>query len=462
MRPDLSDDAPSARQAISWRGGLATYRNVLAVTAAMTFLHAGVTSLAVIIALSLRAQGISTIGIGLVASTYAIGFLVGTVSASHEIRIVGHIRAYALFSAVATVAVLAFSLSPSLVWWAGLQFLIGLCASGLMTVGDSWIADSAPEDKRGSVLGFYLVVTKSGVVAGPFLVSLMAGQPAAGLMLVAALLSASVFPVAATRRNQPDAPSPEPFGPREILRVAPAAVIAAFLAGLINNGVGQLYAVFASTLDPQRPAVMAAYLNAALIAGSMSAQWPLGALSDRIDRRLVIAGCAALGALASLALFLVGSGFGLTLTLLIAALFGAGAFSYYGIAVAHAVDRAGPGHATAMMAGLLLVWGLGSIAGPLLAGGAMGLPFGERSLFLFSGVFFMILFASMIMRRAGRSKVAEENKENYGLVPATSLAIAEIDPRGSEDEQLDLFSAYGETDPSSDLPASLPDAQGGA
>lgn len=441
---------------------LASYRNVFTVTLALTVLQAAISGLAVYVVLALKTGNVSSLGIGLVTSTYALGFLLGTVSASREIALVGHIRAFAIFAAIASLAALGFSITPALFWWAFLQFVVGLCAAGLLTVGDSWIADSAPEAQRGAVLGFYHVVTKSGVVAGPFLVSSLAGEPGAGLMLAAALFTASLLPVAATRRGQPDAPSPEPFGPRELWAVAPAAVIAAFCAGMINNGVGQLYPVFASSLDEARPAAMAAYFNAALIAGSMSAQWPFGAISDLMDRRLVIAGCALLGALASFGFLTVGTSLGLVGTLAISAVYGAGAFSFYGIAVAHAADRAGPGRATPMMAGILLVWGIGSIAGPLLAGGAMSLPFGDRGLFLFAGVFFVILFAAMMFRRADRRPAVDLEKESYSFVPASSLSVAELYPRGDEDEQLDLFAALAdavETDPD---PATGPDAQGGA
>ncbi len=457
--PDLT---PEADPAAGWFDGLASYRNVLTVTAGLTLLQAAISGLAVYIVLALKAGEVSSLGIGFVTSTYALGFLVGTLSASHEIRMVGHIRAYAIFAAIASLAAFGFAIHPFLVWWAGLQFIVGLCAAGLMTVGDSWIADSAPEEQRGGVLGFYFVVTKTGVVAGPFLVAFLAGEPGAGLMLAAALFTASLLPVAATRRSQPEAPSPEPFGPRELWSLAPAAVIAAFGAGMINNGVGQLYPVFASSLDETRPAAMAAYFNAALIAGAMSAQWPFGALSDLVDRRLVIAGCAALGAAASLIFVVVGTGLGLTATLLIAAMYGAGALSFYGIAVAHAADRAGPGKATPMMAGILLIWGIGSIAGPLLGGLAMSLPLGDRGLFVFSAAFFFLLLAAMLLRRADRPQVVEEDKESYGFVPATSLSVAEIDPRGDEEEQLDLFAYLGGLEDPVHEPAPTPDAQGGA
>ncbi len=451
-----------AQPARSRLDAVASYRNVLTVTGGLTLLQAAISGLAVYIVLALRAGDVSTAGIGFVTSTYALGFLVGTLSAAHEIRMVGHIRAFAIFAAIASLAAFGFAISPALIWWALLQFVVGLCAAGLMTVGDSWIADSAPDDQRGGVIGFYYVVTKSGVVAGPFLISLLAGQPGAGLMLAAALFTASLLPVAATRRSQPDAPSPEPFGPRELWSLAPAAVIAAFSAGMINNGVGQLYPVFASSLDETRPAAMAAYFNAALIAGSMSAQWPFGAVSDLLDRRLVIAACAALGAVASLAFLMVGTGFGLVGTLAISAVYGAGAFSFYGIAVAHAADRAGPGRATPMMAGMLLIWGAGSIAGPLVAGLAMSLPFGDRGLFLFSGSFFVLLLLAMVLRRADRPQVTSQDKESFGFVPATSLSVAELDPRGAEDEQLDLFAYLDDTDDIRPEPATPPGAQGSA
>jgi len=431
------------------QGQITGYRNVFAVTTGLTILQAGLTALAVTIAFRLRAEGATSVEIGLVASGLAFGLLAGTLSAAREILRIGHIRAYAVFAAFASLATLGFSFGSFILWWAVLQFVIGLCASGLLTAGESWIADSAPDLHRGAVLGFYHVVSKVGIVGGPFLAAAITEGTNAQLMLVAGLFTASLIPVAMTNRAQPGALSSEPYGPRKLWKYAPAAVIAAFMAGAVNNGVGQLYPLFAGELDPDRPTTIAAVFNAAIILGAMTAQWPAGALSDRIDRRFVIALCAFIASLAAVGLVLVGPQADLGQVLALAAIYGAGTYSFYGIAVAHAADRARAGQATSMMAGILLIWGLGSICGPMLGGLAMSLGYGVRGLFLYAAIALGLLVPLMIYRQRQRDPVEEDDKEDYGLVSATSLAFAEYDPRG-EESQLDLFIDLPGADPAAD------------
>lgn len=426
----------------SFSDALTSYRNVFAVVAGLTVLQAAMASTAVVVALGLQAQGASNFVLGLVASGFAGGFLVGTLLSPVEIGRIGHIRSYAFFAAIGAIFALAFGLSSSPLAWGGIQVVLGLSSAGLLTAGESWVADASPPDKRGAILGFYHLVSKAGAVAGPFLVAGVAGGML-GFMLVAALFAASLLPVATTNKAQPALSTATPFGPSRILREAPAAAYAAFCAGVVNNAVAQLYPIFAASLNEDGGAGLAARFNAALLTGAMIGLWPAGYVSDRVDRRLVISGLAALGAVSAGGLVLAALSGMSGLALLLAALFGAGSLSYYAVAVAHAADKASPDQATSMMAGILMIWGLGSLVGPVLAGAAMNFGPGAPGLFVFAGAALLVLSLVMLSRAVRTDAVPRDEKSPFKVSPATSYAIAELDPRGDEaedEEQPDLFS----------------------
>ena len=424
---------------LSGRGGFSAYRNIFVLVAALTLLQGAMAALAVVMSLKLLASGVAEAGIGLVASAYSAGFLGGTLIAPHEIRRIGHIRTFTLLAGVCALAALFLpAVGRELAGWSLLLALAGAGAAGMLTAGESWIANAAPPQRRGAILGFYHMVSKTGAIAAPFLVaSALAGLGA--FMVVAGLFIAALLPVAATNRSQPELVAAKPFGPRRLLSLAPASVFAAFCAGAVNNSVAQLYPVFAAAIRPEDAAGFSAQLNGSILAGAMLGLWPIGLISDKFDRRMVIAAAAGIGAVAAIFLFVTSAINIPEVTLLLAAIFGAGSLSYYAVAVANAADRASPEEITSMMAGILVVWGIGSVMGPLIAGVFLQLIPGGGGLFLFAGLALAVLTIACLSRAAISAPVPTEAREPFSVSPATSLAIAEFDPRG-EPEQPDLFS----------------------
>lgn len=417
------------------QGGFASYRNVLALVAALTLLQGAMAALVVVMSLSLLAKGTAAAGIGVVASAYSAGFLGGTLLAPIEIARIGHIRAFTLLAGIGAMVSLALPLAGgALFGWALMLAVAGAGAAGMLTAGESWIANAAPPDKRGAILGFYHMVSKTGAIAAPFVVA--ASRPGLGaFMILAALFVAALLPIAATNRVQPEIVAAEPFGPRRLMKLAPASVFAAFAAGAVNNSIAQLYPVFAAGVRPEDPAGFAAMLNGAILTGAMIGLWPIGLLSDRFDRRMVIAAAAAIGGLAAAGIALTSAVSSPGLILLLAAVFGAGSLSYYAVAVANAADRARTEDITSMMAGILVIWGFGSVAGPVLAGGLMQVVPGGGGLFLFASVALGTLCVLSLSRLAISPGVPPGAREPFSVSPATSLAIAEFDPRGGAADQ---------------------------
>lgn len=408
------------------------YRNVAAIVVALGLLQGGASALSAFAPLTLLARGEGVMAISIVTAFYAAGFLLGALRATGAVRAIGHIRAFAGFAGGATLLVLALYGLADLWFWLLLQAGIGFCMASLLTTGESWIADVAPREQRGSILSYYLVVSKIGQISGPALLVGLAPAHPVVFMGIAAAFAGSLIPVCATRRTQPLPPSVQPFGVRDTWVTAPAAVLAAFAAGAVNGAVLQLYPLYAVgdvlTSDFSRTAVF----NAALAAGALIAQWPAGRISDAGDRRLVIGALAALGSMVAFALGIFRETAAWPVLLILAGLWGAGAMSFYGIAVAHAADRAAPGQTTAMMSGILVVWALGALIGPLLAGLAIASPLGAGGLFIYASVVLATLAFAMMARRVGRQGVPAVEKSPFTVAPTTSTALASLDPRADE------------------------------
>ena len=417
--------------------GAESYRNVAAIVLALTILQMATGGLSVVGPLTLLAQGAPTLKIGAIVSGYALGFLLGAHLAPREIRRIGHIRACAAFAASASIAAALLYANGSLAWWLLMQFIMGASVAGFFASGESWIASSAPGERRGAILGFYLVSSKIGFILGPFLVATTSPGSAAGFLIVAALFTASLIPISATNRAQPDTPTTEPFSPYKVWQIAPSAIVAAFVAGLVNGAVVQLYSVFVGSMGTASVAATAALFNAFMIGGSVLAQWPAGMISDRVDRRLVIAALALISGATALVLAFFSGLLPHSLIFILAAIWGAGALSYYGVAVAHAADRAAEGEATSMMSAILMTWAAGSMIGPLAAGTVMSVT-GPAGLFLFAAVALLSLAAAMIYRRSGKAPVDEDDKAEFEPTSATSVAVYELTEIASDEHDDDM------------------------
>jgi MFS family permease len=173
-----------------------------------------------------------------------------------------------------------------------------------------------------------------------------------------------------------------------------------------------------------------------MMGGAMLVQWPAGHVSDRMDRRVVIAALAGVSAVAGLALAVTPAAAPDMLIYSIAFIWGAGALSFYGVAVAHAADRAPHGQQTPMMAGVLLAWAAGSTAGPVVAGLFMQVGLGPSGLFIYAAVAYAALAAAMMSRRGARPLTEAEidAKIPFAPIAATSTAAAELDPRADTPE----------------------------
>ncbi|MEP7210423.1 MAG: MFS transporter [Alphaproteobacteria bacterium] len=385
------------------------YRNVASLILAVSLLQAAAGILNVTTPLALDFMGASALGVGLVSALFYTGFMLGSWFAPDVVRNVGHIRAYSAGAAIYAAGILGMALAFDPIGWAVLRGIQGMASAVMFTAAESWIADSTPPAKRGGVMGMYQLIIKVTMSLGPLLVADHAPADLKPYVWAGLLMTLATVPLCATRRSQPVLPDKSGFSVRAILKIPPAALAGALVAGIANQGVLTQLPLFAKGLHPVDAQAAATFLSIAAWMGGTVTQWPAGLLSDRIDRRIVVAGLGTMALGASIALFLTSGHVPWSTTLALAAIWGAGALSFYSVSAAHATDRSEPGQIAQVLSGMLFTWAAGSVVGPVIAGVVADSPLGQPGVFLVMAAAYFALVASNLWRlvvseRPGRAK----------------------------------------------------------
>lgn len=390
----------------------------------------GTTLLGTVLAIKMDLEGIPVEAIGLIMSLYSLGFVAGTLLCPGVVRRVGHIRAFAAFAALASGSALlhAFHIDPYL--WAVLRTLTGFCAAFLFIILESWLNAKAPNHMRGQVMSVYMVFYYAAAGGSQALLVLFDTGGVELLLLVAIALSVSLVPLALARVESPDDIPAARLRLIELIRISPMGVVGCFSAGLIISAFNSLAPVYARTIDLS-PGWVAQFMTTAILAGFVL-QYPLGRLSDRFDRRLVVVGVTAtLSAVGTgMALFAPISTF---IALPLVAAYGALSLALYPLCLSHANDYLKPHQLVPAAAGLLLCYGVGAIAGPLLASAAM--EFGGRAaLFHYIAVVSGCFSVFVLYRMRRREALPSAEQSTFVAVPQTTYIFSELDPRYEPDD----------------------------
>ncbi|NNE42063.1 MAG: MFS transporter [Marinicaulis sp.] len=376
-------------------------------------------------------EGFSLPIIGLISSGYYAGFVAGCVMAPAMVARAGHIRAFAALSALAASAALAYALSIEVVVWVALRVVTGFAFAGLYMIIESWINERTNNENRGQVLSVYRIVDLSAMTIGQFLLTAADPSGFSLFSLVAILICLSIVPIAMTKSTTPEPLTQAKLNLRKLIAVSPFAVAGALTVGLSNGAFWAIAPVYVVQLG-FGTAMIATFMSVAIIAGAL-AQWPIGMLSDRFDRRRVLIATAFAAAASGAVLGLLG-GTSTDAMLISAAFFGAFSMSIFGLSAAHANDHAESHEFVIVSAGLLLVYGAGSIAGPILAPLAMSYS-GPAGLFMYTCSIHILLFLFGLVRLAISESLPADQQEDYVVIPKTTPAVLEIDPR-SDDENV--------------------------
>lgn len=367
-------------------------------------------------------EGFAPAEIALLLTAYYLGFILGCRGAPSVIRDVGHIRAFTAFASIASAAAVSHALLVDSWFWIVTRVLTGFCFAGLQMIIESWLNERATNENRGKVLSIYRITDFTSATLFQILLPVFNPQTFVPFGVLTILISIALVPVALTRIPQPPVPTSSKLDVGRLWRVSPLAAVGAALIGLSASSYWSMGPLFVSGLGYNAEAT--GLFIGALIFGGALAQWPVGYLSDRMDRRYVIIGMAC-GAIAMALLVPMIAGMSQSMLVVAGLLFGAVAVPSFGLTIAHANDHAEPGTTVAVNGGLLLLYGSAACGGPLIASQLMRF-FGTNALFWWiAGIY--IVFALFGIIRIGLRAAPE--REGYVPVMRTNPGLFELDPR---------------------------------
>jgi MFS family permease len=377
---------------------------------------------------------------GIIMSCYYVGYLVGTRLAPRLMRRVGPVRVFATLAALASVAVLAHGLWVHPAPWALMRLLSGICFAGIYVVAESWLNHRASKTNRGQLLALYMLVLYVGLGGAQFLLVLSSPQSTEPFMLVSALISAAMVPIVASAQEAAAPAVPQRVRFRELYRNSPLGVVAVAFSGMISSIIFSMGPVYAR-LSGFGTRGVAAFMAVSIFAAVLT-QYPVGRLSDRVDRRTVIGSVCLLATLVAATIEVL-TPLPRSLFLLLAALFSGAALTLYSLSVSHVNDKLEPSQMVAASSALLLINGTAAAFGPVITGAVMG-AFGARAYFGILGTLTGTLALFDVWRKLRRSPVPKSQKGPFintrelitapGLEPArvSGIASSATLPAGSE------------------------------
>ncbi len=401
-------------------------RPVTALLIATAILLMGNGLLAVLLPVRASLEHFSAFAIGVMGSASYVGLVAGCILGPAVIGRVGHIRAFAAFTATATVTPLLHAMWPEPLPWSVLRALNGLCFAGLFMSIESWLSGASSVETRGRILAVYTILNLTVVTVGMQMLGLGEPRGFALFSIVAIFYSLAAVPVALTAAPAPPPPRRPRLRLAWLFGVSPAAVLGCFFTGIANSGFWTLAPIYAKDAGLS-VAHIATFLTIAVLAGAVS-QWPVGQLGDRLGRRRLLALTSAGAALAGIGLWLA-SELSAVPIFVLAAVYGAAAFPVYPLCVAHANDLVARKRAVEVSSGLLLTFSLGAVVGPLAASTLMASG-GYGALFLNSAAAHTLIVLVTLVRRRLRPTPPAQRREEFVLVPRTTPAVFALDPRG--------------------------------
>lgn len=406
---------------------LGVIRPIGTLLVAIFMIMAGSGFLSTLVALRLQAADQPALVVGAVATAYFAGLAVGSVLAFSVVAVVGHIRAFTAFVSLFSATSIAYAIHLDPLFWTLLRLIDGFCMAGVFVCLESWLNERATPATRGSTLAFYMIALYAGQAVGQFLLNLGHAWPSMPFIAASILLSLSVLPIALTRMPAPQLPEGKLMRLRHLYSASPLGVVGAGVTGLMLGafyGLGAIFARGVGLVD----AGTALFLSATIL-GGVALQWPLGRLSDLIDRRKVIV--AGFAATVIVCLVIYAGAEGRHQLMMLGALFGGMSFALYPLCVAHTNDHLRSNQRLGATGGLVLIYSLGAAAGPLPAAALMDVT-GPQGLFLFVGLCATAVVLFSLYRLWAAPSVPGERQLRYLLWPRTTPLAARLDPLSDE------------------------------
>lgn len=377
-------------------------------------------------------EGFSPAIIGLLGTAYFSGFALSCLKTPDLIRQVGHIRVFAALAALACAGTLMLVLWVDPVVWLIARFTTGFCFSGLFMVMESWINASTSSEQRARVLSIYIIVDLCSVIGSQFLLPVFGVAGFTMFAITSMLFCLSLVPVSLSDRSNPKPPAAFSFQFSQIWAISPLACVGCFAVGLTNSAVRLVGPLYATGMGLDITGV-ALFTSIGIVGGAV-AQYPLGHLSDSLDRRLVVL-LATIGAtIAGLLL----TGITPAQPMMIYAgsfLFGAFTLPLYSLSLAHASDQAEGDQIILVSAALLFSFAIGASIGPLVASLVME-RYGAPAFFAYTSIVHgMLILVALLRMAVGPRTPASQVRARAAILLRTSPTLARMAMRRNKSGQ---------------------------
>lgn len=360
---------------------------LLPVFTSVFFLIVGNGLLTTLVPLRAAIEHFSAPQIGLIGASYFAGMLAGTWLAPLIVRRIGHVRAFAAYAALVAIAAISFALTDQLWLWMVLRAANGFALGGLYGIVESWIIARAGPTQRGRGLGLYNIIYFSGSALGQQFLRLYDPRGFQLFSLAAISLLTALLPLAVTRSDPPPLPARGRLIFAQIQRMTPIGLVCIGLVGVVNGSFWSLAPAYIEHLGMGTQTV--ATFMTIFIIGCACGPYPLGRMSDLLDRRIVIAAVSFISILVEIGLASLGTTH-VELLYVLGYLMGIVLPSLYPLTVAHVMDKFTGEDAVLVSSTLLFCYCIGAVLGPVLASYLMQ-TFGDWALFLHNGVVHLVI-----------------------------------------------------------------------
>lgn len=367
-------------------------------------------------------EGFSASEMSFIMSGYFVGFLFGSQNAPKMIRRVGHVRVFAALASLISASLVLYAVWPNIYFWFLLRVVIGFGFSGVYVVAESWLNDAATNENRGQTMSVYLIVQMMGIVLAQWILNFADPAGYTLFIIISVAVSISFAPILLSISPAPVFQTTKPMKLKELFIVSPTGVVGSFLLGAIFAALFGMAPVYGTEKGMSVSEI--SMFVAMIYFGGMVCQYPIGWLSDRMDRRMLIIYLTASCAVITLVLVSFVAHFYVLLAL--AFIIGGVSNPLYSLFIAYTNDYLEYDDMAAASAGLILMTGLGAMFSPLIVGLTMDY-FGPEGFFYYITFVMIVMSLYALYRATQRSAPTIEEATAYSPVgPSSSPVWVEV------------------------------------
>lgn len=378
---------------------LSVMRNSWALLLGMMLLMLGNGIQGTLLGIRGKIEGFTTQEMSYVMAAYSVGFLLGSRFAPQMIQRVGHVRVFSALGSLISAGMVLFPVAPDWMAWAMMRVLLGFSFAGVFISAESWLNASSSNETRGQALSAYMIVSMIGVIASQVLMNLRDPSGFDLFIFASILVSLAFTPILLSAARAPAFQEIKPMPILQLYRTSPLGCTGLFLLGALFSTLFGMASVWGSEVGLSVKNI--SIFIASIYVGGLVLQYPVGWASDRLDRREMILWMALAGAVSTAGGLIFN--WNMAVLSILGFLAGGIANPLYSLLVAYVNDYLNESEMAGASAGLLFIYGLGSIGGPMGTGWLMGVV-GPSGFFLFIATMFLAIagYATWRMTRGRR------------------------------------------------------------